>query len=360
MSLFLILGTRPQIIKSVPLLYSALKKKVDIQIIHTGQHYDYTLSEVFFKELTSVKPVINLHVGSGSHIFQIAQIMSRIEKHLVEANPSLVIVPGDTNSALAGALASIKLGVPVVHLESGARSYDMNMAEEINRRLIDHCAKILFAPTSNCVRNLEQESVTGEIFQVGDTMYDLFLRFEGEADKCDIVKQLDLIDKEFILFTTHRAENVDDPIKLKNMILAVQNFGMDVIFPIHPRTNNKLKENNILIKGDRIQTINPTSYIEMLKLLKHAKIVITDSGGLQKEAFWSKIPCITTREQIEWIETIEMGVNIMTGANPVKIIHALKHVEEHYSEIKKRFTTNPFGDGKASEKIIRILKNYLS
>jgi UDP-GlcNAc3NAcA epimerase len=360
LTIFLILGTRPQIIKSVPIVHEAIKQGLDIQIIHTGQHYDPALSKVFFEELSPPEPFVNLDVGSGSHVYQTAEIMLRLEKYLVEEQPSLVLVPGDTNSALAGAIAAVKLGIPLAHLESGARSYDMKMAEEINRRLIDHCSQTLFAPTTNCKKNLEEESVTGSIYLVGDTMYDVFVNFTGKADKSDITEKLDLTNKEYAILTSHRAENVDDPSRLYNMLQAIQTVEMPVIFPIHPRTKQRLKENGISLDNTNIRTIEPVSYIEMLALLKNAKIAITDSGGLQKEAFWSKTPCITIRDRTEWIETVNLGVNFITDISPLRITKALKQIQENYSEIESRFKINPFGDGKASEKIVKILKEKIS
>jgi len=359
MKIFLVLGTRPQIIKSTPILHEALKQNLDIQIIHTGQHYDSSLSQVFFEQLSPPEPFVNLSVGSGSHIYQTAEIMLRLEKYLVLEKPGLVIVPGDTNSALAGAIATVKLGIQLAHLESGARSYDMKMAEEINRRLIDHCAQTLFAPTNNCKKNLEEEAVTGNIYMVGDTMYDVFKNFSGKADKSTITQKLDLTNNEYAILTTHRAENVDDPTRLKKMLQAIQTLKIPVIFPIHPRTKQRLKENGISLDGTTIRTIDPVGYIEMLALLKNAKIVITDSGGLQKEAFWSKTPCITIRDRTEWIETVDIGVNFITDVDPAMIKQALKQIQENYSEIKGRFKTNPFGNGKASEKIVKILKEKI-
>jgi UDP-N-acetylglucosamine 2-epimerase len=358
--IFLIVGTRPQIIKSTPIVEEAVSQGLDIRIIHTGQHYDPSLSQAFFDELSIATPFANLDVGSGSHIYQTAEIMLRLEKYLVQKKPSLVLVPGDTNSALSGAIASVKQGIDLAHLESGARSYDMKMAEEINRRLIDHCAQILFAPTSNCKKNLENESVTGKIFQTGDTMYDVFLCFKEKASKSNIIEDLGLAGQEYVVLTAHRAENVDSPAKLKEMLQAIQEIGMPVIFPIHPRTKERLKDAGISLSGTNIRTIDPVGYIEMLGLLGHAKIVITDSGGLQKEAFWSKTPCITIRDRTEWTETVELGVNFVTDINPVKISQAISNIQDNYADIKKKFTVNPYGDGKASERIVKILKNKIT
>ena len=355
MSIFLVLGTRPQIIKSVPIVHEAIKQGLAIKIIHTGQHYDHSLSKVFFEELSPPEPFVNLNVGSGSHIYQTAEIMLRLEKYLVQEKPSIVLVPGDTNSALAGAVASVKSGFPVAHLESGARCYDMQMAEEVNRRLIDHCSKILFAPTKHCKENLLSENVRGEIHLVGDTMFDVFLDSQKEAEKSKVIDELNLKNQNFAVLTTHRAENVDDPLKLRAMFDAIEKADMTVIFPVHPRTQNRLHEAGIVLGDSNIRPIDPIGYIEMLSLLKHSKIVFTDSGGLQKEAFWSKVPCVTLREKTEWNEPVEMGVSFVTGVDSTKIVNATKYVTNNYDNLKTRFTSNPFGDGKASERIVKVL-----
>jgi UDP-GlcNAc3NAcA epimerase len=354
------LGTRPQIIKSAPIVNEALKQGLDMRIIHTGQHYDPSLSDVFFRELSPQKPFANLNVGSGSQIYQTAEIMLRLEKFLEENKPSLVLVPGDTNSALAGAIASVKHGTPLAHLESGARSYDMKMSEEINRRIIDHCSKILFAATSNCKKNLQNELVTGEVFETGDTMFDVFLKFKDKVDKSDIAEQLGLKNQEYIVLTMHRAENVDKPEKITKLLSVIQNVGMTVLFPIHPRTKERLKENGISLNGTNIKAIDPVGYVEMLALLKNARIAITDSGGLQKEAFWSKTPCVTIRDRTEWTETVDLGVNFVTDIFPERIADALSNIQDNYNEIKGRFKSNPFGDGRASEKIVKILKQKIT
>jgi UDP-N-acetylglucosamine 2-epimerase len=314
----------------------------------------------FFEEFELPDPKVNLEVGSGSHAYQTGEIMLRLERYLVENAYSLVLIPGDTNSALAGALTSVKLGIPVAHIEAGARCYDMGMAEEINRRLIDHCSKLLFAPTSKCKKNLEKESVTGEIHLTGDTMYDVFLKFKDKADRSNILERLELPDKEYGLLTLHRAENVDNPIRLRNIIKGIQEANTKIIFPIHPRTANRLREFNIPLNQSKIKPIEPVGYIDMLKLLKHAKLVLTDSGGLQKEAFWSQTPCITLRDSTEWVETVEAGVNQIVGADPNKVAQAIKEVEEKYGEIKEKFTktTNPFGDGQAARRIVKAIESF--
>jgi UDP-N-acetylglucosamine 2-epimerase len=356
MKVLVVIGTRPQIIKTAPIVQEALKQELEIEIIHTGQHYGYKLSQIFFEEFNLPEPAVNLEVGSGSHAYQTGEIMLRLEKYLLKDKPSLVLVPGDTNSALAGALTSVKLDIPVAHIEAGARCYDMKMAEEINRRLIDHCSKLLFAPTLNCMKNLEKESVIGEIYLTGDTMYDVFLRFKDEVDRSDILEKLELSDEEYGLLTLHRAENVDYPTRLRSILKGIGEAKMKVVFPIHPRTANRLKESNISLEHSSIRIIDPLGYIETLRLLKHAKLVLTDSGGLQKEAFWSKTPCITLRDSTEWTETVEAGVNQIVGADAEKIAQAIRAVEEKYDEIRERFKGKPFGDGNAAKKIVEILK----
>jgi UDP-GlcNAc3NAcA epimerase len=359
MRIAVVVGTRPQIIKTAPVIQEALKQRLEVEIIHTGQHYDYRLSQVFFEEFELPDPKVNLEVGSGSHAYQTGEIMLRLEKYLVENAYSLALIPGDTNSALAGALTSVKLGIPVAHIEAGARCYDMGMAEEVNRRLIDHCSKLLFAPTLNCKKNLERESVLGEIHLTGDTMYDVFLKFKDKADRSDILERLELSDEEYGLLTLHRAENVDNPARLRNILKGIMKADMKVIFPIHPRTANRLREYNISLEHSNIRIIDPVGYIEMLKLLKHAKLVLTDSGGLQKEAFWSQTPCITLRDSTEWTETVEAGVNQIVGADAEKIAQAIKAVEERYDEIKKKFTVNPFGDGYAARRIVKVMESFM-
>jgi len=360
MRIAVIVGTRPQIIKTASVIQEALKQSLEVEIIHTGQHYDYRLSQVFFEEFGLPDPKVNLEVGSGSHAYQTGEIMLRLEKYLVENAYSLVVVPGDTNSALAGALTSVKLGIPVAHIEAGARCYDMRMAEEINRRLIDHCSKLLFAPTLNCKKNLEKESVIGEIHLTGDTMYDVFLKFMDKADRSDILEKLKLRDKEYGLLTLHRAENVDNPTRLRKILEGVVKANIEIIFPIHPRTANRLREFNISLKNSNVRLIDPLGYVDMLKLLKYAKLILTDSGGLQKETFWSKTPCITLRDRTEWIETVDMGVNFLVGAYTDEIVQTMNFIEKNYELIREKFRENPFGDGYAARRIVKIVKSFIN
>ncbi|MEM1559966.1 MAG: UDP-N-acetylglucosamine 2-epimerase (non-hydrolyzing) [Nitrososphaerota archaeon] len=356
MEISIVLGTRPQIIKSALVIHECLRRGLEIEIIHTGQHYEYTLSQVFLEEFNLPQPNVILGVGSGTHAYQTGEIMIRLEKKLIDSSPCIVVIPGDTNSALAGALTSAKIGIPVAHIESGARSYDMKMAEEINRRLIDHVSKILFAPTLNCKINLEKENVLGDIYLVGDTMYDVYLNFGCKIKSREILSELRLAEGKYAVLTIHRAENVDNLTTLRNIFNGLKEAELDIVFPMHPRTRDKLIEYRLGLPRN-IHPINPLGYAEMLTLLKHARLLITDSGGLQKEAFWAKIPCITLRDRTEWIETVKMGVNFLVGSDPIKITQALNYVEDSYYRIKTIYNDNPFGDGRASERIVDILED---
>ena len=349
MKIALIVGTRPQIIKSQPLIKEILSRKLKISIIHTGQHYDYQMSKAFFKELKIRDPDFNLGVGKGSSSKQLGEIISKLEKPLKKINPDVAIVPGDTRSALGAAISANRLGIPLAHLESGARSYDKNMEEEINRRLIDHCSDLLFTPTKNCFNNLKKESVLGKIFFTGDTMYDVFLNYKK------ILKIKNNSKRDFILMTIHRRENILNPSKLKNIInLArkVSNHGYKIIFPLHPHTRKQIKSNSISLKG--INVIEPIKYSEMLKMLSNAKLLLTDSGGLQKEAFWSNTPCATIRDNTEWIETLAGNHNTLLknikSSDSQKILKILK-----LKPPKNTKHSKIFGGGKASKNITSIL-----
>jgi len=367
MKVVLVLGTRPQIIKSALLIHYLYKDpKIDFVLIHTGQHYDYEMSKVFFEELNLPEPYANLNVGSGSHAQQTATMILRLEEVLAREKPDLIIVPGDTNSTLAGALTAVKMGISVAHVEAGARSYDMKMPEEINRRVVDHISSLLFTPTKTCTENLLKESIEKrKIFEVGDTMYDVLLHQLPKVENSTILNQLNLRPRDYIFLTIHRQENVDNAERLTNVIKALSELKeFDVVSPLHPRTMKRLEEFNLLTKLEslkHIKIIKPVGYIEALALIKNAKLVLTDSGGIQKEAFWLKTPCITLRENTEWVETVELGVNKLVGTDPVRIFSSVKEVLNNESEIKRRIekSPNPFGDGRASERIVEIVKRTL-
>jgi len=306
MKICVIVGTRPQIIKSQPVINQLLKKRHQVVVIHTGQHYDYEMSKGFFDEMKIKDPDFNLGVKVGSSAQQVAQIISKLENPLKKINPDCVIVPGDTRSALAAALCANRLGLKIAHLEAGARSHDFSLEEEINRRIVDNCSDLLFAPTKNCFNNLKKEGILGTSYFTGDTMYDVLLEFKK------ILKLKKPKKKKFVLMTIHRQNTISNPKQMKKIIDLVKKIvksGEEVIFPIHPHTKKQINSFKISLKG--INTIKPVKYSKMLQLLNDAKLLITDSGGLQKEAFWLKTPCVTIRKNTEWIETLQGKRNIV-------------------------------------------------
>ena len=362
MKLMLVLGARPQFIKSAPLIREASRKsEIELQIVHTGQHYDFEMSKIFFDELGLPSPLVDLGVGSGSHAWQTGRMMIGLEKAMLKLKPDLVLVPGDTNSTLAGALAAVKLHVPVGHVEAGARSYDMRMPEEVNRRLTDHCSRLLFAPTQNCVKNLRKEGLLKEFIHFsGDTMYDALLYHLPKALKSDVLDRFDLENENYGVVTLHRPENVDNPEKLRSIVEALMQVkDLSLFFPVHPRAMKMLRDAGLLgrlRKAKHLRLVDPVGYWDMLHLVKHAEIVLTDSGGLQKEAFWLHTPCLTFRDRTEWVETVELGANVLVGSNRDLIVQKAKEcfltrdLKEKLQELP-----NPFGDGDASTKILRIL-----
>jgi UDP-N-acetylglucosamine 2-epimerase (non-hydrolysing) len=349
-----VVGARPNFIKIAP-LFEEFKRYKTIKpiLVHTGQHYDFEMSQVFFQELKIPKPDYNLEVGSGTHAWQTAKIMEKLEPVLLKENPNLVTVVGDVNSTLAGALAAAKLHIPVAHIEAGLRSYDKTMPEEINRVLTDHISTLLFCPTKTAIKNLKKEGIKKGVYNVGDITYDTFLKYIGIAQtKSQILKKLNLKPKSYFLLTFHRPSNVDNLGNLKNILEAIGESGEKVVFPIHPRTKKrlrKLKHLNIC-KLTNLQFIGPVGYIDMLCLEKNAKKIITDSGGVQKEAYWVKVPCITLRNTTEWVETVKNGWNILVATNEKKIMKAIRSFNPKRKQYKY------FGNGKATKKIVKILK----
>jgi len=289
-------------------------------------------------------------------------MMIGLEKTINELKPDLVLVPGDTNSTLAGALAAVKLHVPVAHVEAGARSYDMRMPEEVNRRLTDHCSRMLFAATENCAKNLLKEGIIeDQIHLSGDTMYDALLRHKAGALRSRILEELGLAVGEYAVLTVHRPENVDDPEALKVIIGAmIELKELPIVFPVHPRTMERLKAAGLLRRVKEtahVRIVDPIGYHEMLRLVKDSKMVFTDSGGLQKEAFWLRTMCITLRERTEWVETVELGANMLVGNNKNMIVRKAREcfaMEDLETKLKE--LPNPFGDGNASIEIIDALK----
>jgi UDP-N-acetylglucosamine 2-epimerase len=360
MKIVTIVGARPQFIKAAPVSRAIEKHnrrnpgaQITEIIVHTGQHYDDTMSAVFFRDLDLPKPHDNLNVGSGPHGWQTAQMLIRIEKVLMEQMPDRVLVYGDTNSTLAGALAAVKLHIPVAHVEAGLRSFNRYMPEEHNRIVSDHLSDLLFCPTQTAVKNLEHEGITKGVHCVGDVMYDSVLFNSHLAEKrshiLKILKKYNLKPKTYALATVHRAENTDEPKRLESILGAlgkISSNGLPVILPLHPRTRSKISDYNLSF--DNLQLMDPASYLDMLVLEKHAKVILTDSGGVQKEAYWFKVPCVTLRDETEWVETVEEGWNIIAGSEPTNIIRAIEQVQSGLTH------QNAYGDGLAAEKIVNI------
>jgi len=357
----LVVGTRPQIIKSAPIVKAAAGK-LDLSIINTGQHYDYEMSKIFFSEFDLPNPIADLGVGSGSPSEQIAAVIIRLERLLASRRPRLVVVPGDTNSALGSAIAGVKLNIPVAHVEAGARSYDFDLPEEVNRRLIDHCSAVAFAPSANCGSNLVKEGIEKKrIRVVGDTMFDGLLANLTSARTGGALRRLGLEPQTYAFVTLHRNHNVDDEDNLRSIVKAlIRAQELRILFPVHPRTKARLRQFSLLerlARAEHITLTQPFGYIETIQIVENARLVLTDSGGLQKEAFWLGTPCITLRDSTEWVETIRAGGNMLVGHDTKKIERAIRRFNLDSQKVRTRLRNmrNPFGNGKASQKIVKIL-----
>jgi UDP-N-acetylglucosamine 2-epimerase len=349
-----VVGARPNFIKLAP-VHKALSKFANHTIVHTGQHYDYELSEIFFKEFHLPKPDYNLEVGSGKPTYQIAEIIKRLEKIFATTRFDLAIVYGDTNSTFAGALAANRMGIKVAHVESGLRSFDRRMPEEINRVLTDHISDYLFAPTPTAVNNLKQERVYGKVVYTGDVSVEMVRRAAGFASKSSIAADLGLDPKSYLLFTMHRAENTDSKASLVSVIRAFERLPeIRIVFPIHPRTAKSLEEIGLfdrLRRCKNIKIIQPVGYVDFIRLMQGARKLVTDSGGAQKEAYLLSVPCITIRRNTEWVETVKAGWNVLTDTVTEEIVRAARDWEPSGR------TRSIFGDGMASARISNFIKN---
>ena len=364
MHILTIIGARPQFVKAAVLSrYIKNNPQLGVKetIVHTGQHYDQNMSDIFFIEMDIPRPDYNLHIGSGSHGKMTGLMLEKIEELLLALKPDAVLVYGDTNSTLAGALAASKLHIPVAHVEAGLRSYMMAMPEEQNRRLTDHLSTWLFCPTDAAVENLQKEGIVSTdgvlsavkpspdnkvVCKTGDIMYDASLYYRQK----NIAVQ---IPNNFILLTIHRAENTDDPVRLKNIVQAVNALSeRKFIFPVHPRTKKILAQHGLYF-GKHVTLIDPVGYLKMLKYEEDCSAVLTDSGGVQKEAFFFQKPCITMRDTTEWVELVTSGWNTLTGANTEKIVSAIQgiHTPADYPQL--------YGDGHTAEKIIDGLREHV-
>jgi len=356
-----VVGVRPQIIKAAPLLkLLSRNKKVQLELLNTGQHYDLEMSRVFFTDFSLPRPLINLKIGSGTHAEQTGAMMVGIEKAITHHRPDVVLVFGDANTALAGALAAVKVHVPIAHVESGLRSGDRDMPEEVNRILVDHCSDLLFAPTNLAVRNLFNEGISPRsVFHVGDTMVDAMLLWKRAIESSTILHKLALKREDYVVLTTHRAENVDNPRRLNQILSAIAKIRTLTVFPVHPRTRRNLHKFGLWSKfkrSDCILPIAPLDYLDMLSLMSSSKLIMTDSGGMQKEAFLLRVPCLTLRDQTEWLETVKLGANRLVGTSRSRIVKEAKRILAE-KDPKKRLSRlkSPFGDGHASERIASIL-----
>ena len=361
-----IVGARPQFIKAAVFSRKIRSKKysdlIEEILVHTGQHYDHNMSEIFFQEMEIPQPTINLGVGSGRHGEVTARMLEGIEKLIVEHSPNLVLVYGDTNSTLAGALAASKLHVPIAHVEAGLRSFIMSMPEEQNRRLTDHLSTWLFCPTETAVKNLEREGITNshsvkpsadqkKVVQCGDIMYEAILYYQAKAlEKQTLIK---LIDKDLLsnyyVLTLHREENTDNHERLTSIINALNSYKkLKCIFPMHPRTKKIVNSLNLHFEP-HIIIMEPVGYFDMIVLESKSMFIVTDSGGVQKEAYFLKKPCITLRDSTEWTELVETGWNTLVGADQEKILNALSSMPKYGKDIQL------YGDGNTAEKIAEVL-----
>jgi len=322
-----IVGARPQFIKLAPVA-AHLKAVSRHHIIHSGQHYDYDMSDTFFDQLRLPSPDINLNVGSGGHGRQTGRILERCEKALISLRPQMVLVYGDTNTTLAGALAAAKMGIPVGHVEAGLRSFRMSMPEEINRRMTDHISSLLFYPTPTARKNLTTEGIKTGLVNSGDVMYEiLHMCLSLVKNRKSLFDEIGIVPGNYILVTLHRAENVDDPKRLSSFVSILRNIEGPKVFPAHPRVKNAIRRFKLTKEVASIPDLilcRPQPYIESLALISSARTVMTDSGGMQKEAFFLGVPCLTLREETEWVETVIRGANTLVGLSHTKIMRALK------------------------------------
>jgi len=348
MKIISVVGARPEFIQVTPVSRALRKNHQDI-LVHTGQHYDYLMSQTFFNELGIPAPDYNLEVGSGSHAGQTAEILVRLEEVALKEKPDIVIVRGDTNSTLAGALVASKLHIPTVHIEAGERSFDRRMPEEINRLVADQLSSVYFCVSRAAAQQLANECITKNVFWVGDVMLDANLANRGLArQKSTILSRLKLAPEQYGLVTVHRAANTDDPARLENIVRALSRVGETVVFPVHPRTRSALQKMDVQF-GDNVRLIEPVGYYDMMVLEENARIIATDSGGVQREAYFMKKPCLTLRDETEWTETIQAGWNKLVGVDVDQILNGWKTFSPpaEYPPI--------FGDGTAGEKIAEIL-----
>lgn len=355
-----IVGARPQFIKAAAVSREILKhpERIEEVMVHTGQHYDPNMSQVFFDELEIPAPRYNLEVSGGSHGAMTGRMLEGIERILLDEQPDWVLIYGDTNSTLAGALAAAKLHIPVAHVEAGLRSFNMRMPEEINRILSDRVSTLLLCPTATAAENLAREGITAGVHNVGDVMYDVALYYRQRArETSQILDKLRLQERSFALATCHRAENTDDPARLEGIFSALAQIAeqLPVVLPLHPRTRKVLQQYGLEDYLSRLMVVSPLPFLDMVALEQAAKIILTDSGGVQKEAFFYQVPCVTMRDETEWTETVLLGWNTLVGAAREQILEAAWNATKR----KPSKTDDPYGLGDASAKIVALLTSEL-
>jgi UDP-N-acetylglucosamine 2-epimerase len=370
-----VVGARPQFVKSAPVVRAARAAGIDHLLIHTGQHYDKKMSAVFFEELDLLPPKHTLGVGSGTHGAQTAAMMQRLEPVLVAEAPDWVLIYGDTNSTIAAALTSAKLAIPVAHVEAGLRSFNRSMPEEINRVVTDHVSTVLFCPTAAAIENLSAEGFRAVlshgalvepdtippiepptpdqpvVLNCGDVMYDAILMHSSTARRCEALTSLGLEPREYYLVTIHRAGNADSSTILARLFSILSQLDKPVVFPVHPRTAARIRDDGIQAVAG-VQLIEPVGYFDMLSLERGAAAIVTDSGGIQKEAFYFGVPCITLRNETEWVETVSTGWNVLVGADVERALHAIRQARPGQDG------ASPYGKGRAAETIVRFLSQF--
>jgi UDP-N-acetylglucosamine 2-epimerase (non-hydrolysing) len=355
----IVLGTRPEIIKFSPIIRECKRLNLEYFVLHTGQHYSYNMDRVFFEQLKLPRAKYNLDVGSGSHGKQTGKILQGVEKVLQRELPDVVLVEGDTNTALAGALAAVKLGVKVGHVEAGLRSYDRSMPEEVNRVLADHCSDLLFAPTEKSAGILLHEGILeSNIFVVGNTIVDAVNQnLELAKSQSKILADLGFEKKRFIIATAHRQENVDDKSRFSGIVEGLRRvqrtFGLPLVYPVHPRARKQMMRFGL--SSERLSLVEPLDYLAFLRLESCADLVLTDSGGVQEETCILKVPCVTLRDNTERPETLDVGSNFLAGTNPERIVEGARLMCG-----KSRDWVNPFGDGTSAERIIDVLRHEIA
>jgi UDP-N-acetylglucosamine 2-epimerase len=365
MKILTVIGARPQFIKAAVVTRAVAANNakgmdtptIDQVLLHTGQHYDDDMSGVFFRELGLPLPTYHLGIGSGPHGEQTGRMLEGVERVLFQEKPDCVLVYGDTNSTLAGGLAASKVGIPVAHVEAGLRSHNGAMPEEVNRVLVDHLSSILLCPTSRAEKNLNREGLVGGVHVVGDVMYDsLLYNLERASCNTQVLDRLELKPGRYGLATLHRAETTRSPDILRELLQALGLVGVPVVVPLHPRTRDVLNKAGEWSTPKNVRLVAPLSYLDMLAMEKHARLILTDSGGVQKEAFMMRVPCVTLRNETEWIETVETGWNRLAGTKPEEVVAAA------HAAMEER-PPDPgimYGDGHSAERIIGVLSRSLT